>query len=401
MSFFSTIRQLDSKFSWSFFGFLFGIGGIIFGIYTTFFYEKKSSVRFDIMSNNSVYDIHENISDLDILLSGASIKKSNQTLSIVTAKLINDGSVSFTKAQYDERDPIALYVNNARILNLEITDTSNSYLREFATVQIGNAADRLSIAPAILDAGDYIAFKFLVLHNDTSNVGFRATGRIAGVKQVDIAYPYKIPTNEPFFKKAISGGLLVQLIRLLVYFFGAIILIIFLIGGVMFPIGKVADWCESKRRAVTIKQFKELHGTNNESIVVTELYQRVGLEGVIIINEMAVVRDLGHWPIHFHPHSHRALPPKFDQDAPIAVTSNVRFKISELVELNEIISSSLSNAIKAGILSRKTPHVTTNVDLLNRFKLFTEFLTGRFPDAVNAAKELAQKAIQHKLYRAE
>lgn len=83
------LSKIDQKFSWSFLGFIIGIIGIGFTIYTIFFFEKVPIIKYEVISNTSVLDVKENISRLDIIFDSVSIKKSEQNLRIITLTLLS------------------------------------------------------------------------------------------------------------------------------------------------------------------------------------------------------------------------------------------------------------------------------------------------------------------------
>jgi len=92
MALFEKLKGIDQKFSWSFFGVVVSVLFFLFGLYTTFIYQKKPKLTFEILSEAPVYDVRENVSKLDILFEGQDIRTNKQTLTLLTLRVLNAGN---------------------------------------------------------------------------------------------------------------------------------------------------------------------------------------------------------------------------------------------------------------------------------------------------------------------
>jgi hypothetical protein len=118
MKLYETLKGLDQKFSWSFFGTLFSILFFLFGLYTTFVYEKKPRLQFQTLSEAPVYSLSEDVGKLDILFEGEDIRQKHQTLTILTIRVINIGSADIVKSSFDpDHLPSVVYHNWLDILD--------------------------------------------------------------------------------------------------------------------------------------------------------------------------------------------------------------------------------------------------------------------------------------------
>ena len=97
MSVSKKIKSLDQKFSWSFFGVLLALIIAAVSFYISYLENKALSIAFEILSNTRVLDVREEVGQLDISYKGQSIKKQEQTISIISLKIVNNSnkSVSF------------------------------------------------------------------------------------------------------------------------------------------------------------------------------------------------------------------------------------------------------------------------------------------------------------------
>ncbi|MFH1527926.1 MAG: hypothetical protein ABIG69_14945, partial [Bacteroidota bacterium] len=167
MDLIKNLKLIDSKFSWSFLGFVFAIIFGVIGVYTTVFYDKTTSIVYQITNNTNVLDIRERINKLDILLDGKSIQSTNQNLRIFNIKVLNNGDINILKNYYDSASPLGIKIANGEIVDQPyIVSASNDYLKN--TVQlIRKNNDQLLFNEFILDKSEYFVIKLLVLHKES------------------------------------------------------------------------------------------------------------------------------------------------------------------------------------------------------------------------------------------
>lgn len=87
MGFLKAWKTLDDKFAWSFTSLVLSILFFLFGLYTTFLYEKKPRLRYEIASQSPVYNIREQIPKLVVLFDGENIHEKHQMLTLITRKI--------------------------------------------------------------------------------------------------------------------------------------------------------------------------------------------------------------------------------------------------------------------------------------------------------------------------
>ena len=247
---FSNLKTMDQKFSWSFTGF---IAAVIFGaiaVYTAFFYVKRPAISYDIISNTRVYDIRENVDSLEIRFENQNIRESKQTLSVLTLKVSNPSDIDILKTFFDDSNPLGVVITNSRIIRYEITAANDDYTK--AASQINKTRDdTLIFSPFILDSGAYFTLKILLIHSEDFIPHPAAIGKLAGVAHVLITDFTGAPIKEPFWRKAISGMFLTQLLRVVVYGLGTIVSI-FVITITLINLG---EWLTQMRRKRLVKNF--------------------------------------------------------------------------------------------------------------------------------------------------
>lgn len=115
MSMMKLLRELDQKFSWSFFGFLLAIVIGLFAFYDKFLADKNPQLYLDVITSASVLDIKEDLPKLDISFDGIDIRQQNLSLRILSVKVINDSSKDILKMHYDLADPVGFRISSGPI----------------------------------------------------------------------------------------------------------------------------------------------------------------------------------------------------------------------------------------------------------------------------------------------
>ncbi|HEX2896434.1 MAG TPA: hypothetical protein VHP63_00095, partial [candidate division Zixibacteria bacterium] len=170
---------------WKTLGALFTISIAIAGVYSGFFYERRPNLKFEILNNSSVLDVKEDVSKLDILYDGKSIKRTNKALTIMTVNIVNDGNASILLSHFDNKDPVRISITEGAIVeDAEILDASNNYLKE--KVKLSTFRDNIIFSNFIMDPNDFIKIKILVLHNINVKTTIMAIGKIATIKRFEI-----------------------------------------------------------------------------------------------------------------------------------------------------------------------------------------------------------------------
>jgi hypothetical protein len=251
MSLFTYIRDLDKKFSWSFTGVVIAIifGGVT--IYTQFYADAFPRLQYDILTSTPVLDVHEEVGKLSILFDGIDIRQQQLSLQVLTIRVINDSSKNILKSYYDENDPLGLHISSGKIIKTDLLAASSDYLKKQVVFRQQN--DQTLLFPSvILEGGEFFVIKLLILHSKQSDPSVSAIGKIAGIHSISIREPYKHDSTSSFLGKTYNGSLLVQMTRLITYFFGMIIFLIVVIAPIAIIGGKINE----RKKHKLIKEFK-------------------------------------------------------------------------------------------------------------------------------------------------
>lgn len=257
MSLMKMLRELDRKFSWSFFGFLLAILLGLFTLYDRFLAEKSPQIYFDVLTSASVLDIKENIPKLDISFEGIAIKEQKLSLRILSIKVINDSSQDILKNHYDSDDPVGLKVTSGKIIRAELTDASNEYLKR--NLSFGTpSTNTIHFKNVIFEAHQYGVVKILVLHPVEQTPSVMPVGHIAGMKQIIVREPYKERAKVSFWSQTFAGTWGVQGVRLITYS----ILTVLCILLVVIPVSLIGGYAEKIKRKGHVRNFKAVTSLN-------------------------------------------------------------------------------------------------------------------------------------------
>ncbi|MCK5171573.1 MAG: hypothetical protein KAQ75_16970 [Bacteroidales bacterium] len=177
-------RDLDKKFSWSFFGFLIGILGLGFGLYA-YYHKDKPNIEFEVLTNTEVFNINENIGKLKILYNNENVLSIDTTLKLLTIKFINSGNSSIKKEDFDDDYRVKLIIDNFIIADKpSIIHYSNLYLKE--KFKFRYDYNSIEISPIIFDAHDYVIFKILLIGASKDTPSMKSIGKVAGQKHIPV-----------------------------------------------------------------------------------------------------------------------------------------------------------------------------------------------------------------------
>lgn len=227
------------------------VASFALAIYLGFFYEKKTEVTYELLSDSYVVEIHEKLSKLDILYDGNSLKKENQALRVITLKVLNTGENTIRIADYDQKAPLGLSLSHGELVDEPTILASNSYLAEHLAVS-KLSKNSLSFSPVILEPRDNFLITLLVLVKDVVPPKLGSFGKIAGTwderpKIVDLS---AIAKHKPVYADAFGGGLGIQVLRAVSYFFIFIVSLISVLAVFSMPT-QIADYLEDKRTRAT------------------------------------------------------------------------------------------------------------------------------------------------------
>jgi len=231
-----------------------GVIGTIITIYAFFFQQKKTELTYEIIANTNVLDIRAEVSKLDVLYDGTSLKHRNENLRIISVRVINSGTENILNSFYDDNAPLGLELSGGKIIeNPEILEASNEYIKSNLRISLDSLV-KVTFSKVILESKEYFVIKLLVLHPSNVSPAIKAVGKVAGIRTIRVLNVLQAKEEKPFFKQVFSGDIFVQVARALVYTLLVILLVIVLVVAG----DKISKIRVKKHRRRLIQEFKEL-----------------------------------------------------------------------------------------------------------------------------------------------
>ncbi len=179
--------------NWSKAGVWIGILGIVFGAFITYYfsvlYQKNPNLKIIIHSNTKILDIKEDLPKLDIIYDNVSIKRQLKNISVITFRLINDGSESILTSYYDDNYPFGIKINNGTILSTPelLSSSDTTYYKAVVDTIIDN---HIYFTKVIYDEMSFVDFKCLVMHDILETPSLEPYGKIAKIKDIKVIREY-------------------------------------------------------------------------------------------------------------------------------------------------------------------------------------------------------------------
>ncbi|MCK5316364.1 MAG: hypothetical protein KAJ55_00540 [Anaerolineales bacterium] len=217
-----------------------------FGIFAVYF-DNSPNITFDIINEVNVFDVTKPLDDLNISFQGDDLNKRNLNLRIISIKIENTGNVDILQTFYDENVIFGLKIDNGQIIESRFIDSNSENLN--LDLHLKNITDTVEFSKIILDENKYFIVEILVLHDKYKIPNVTPLGKIAGIDNIEIMKSY---TETPsFFDSIVSGPLIVQLSRLLIYPF-IFIFMLSIIYIVHFPITKLRIHRKNQKNLSTL-----------------------------------------------------------------------------------------------------------------------------------------------------
>lgn len=282
-----TIRRLDSGLTRSFaVTLILTIASFILGQ----LYDKKPNLRYQIISQSPVYDLRENVTTLDIIFDGKSIRQQQQTLSLITLKVENAGNAGISKqVSFDESSLPGFKVADAKIVKADIISSGSDYISgNFQLTQ--KTENEFTFGPCIIDEADFVIIKILALHGESLVPKLSSFGKIAGSARIDVIDEPSDVGNDGFLLATYSGGLAIQGLRLVSYALLFLVILIAAITAFIWFRDKFSTWKRRKHVAVYKRTLASKPKPQQEAII--ELYLKSDVEAVVSLNELFSNSDL-------------------------------------------------------------------------------------------------------------
>lgn len=276
-------KELDKKFSWSFFGFLVGIIGIVFALYSII-HNEKPNIEFEILTNTDVINVSEDIGKLQILYDNKNVLTVDTTLKILTIKVINNGNVTITKDFFDNNYLPGFTIENGKIAEEPtIIDYNSDYLKKLFSYKYDST--KVTINPIILDTEDFVTLKILVVGAKNEPIKISCFGMIAGQQYFPVKSEIQKDKERTFWARLNDDNIWIKITRFFYYTFSFSLLILVFI----MPFSLLSDSIAKKKDNKKIKDFKDLHEVSDdkEYKMVIHIYLNYGIKALEKIIELS------------------------------------------------------------------------------------------------------------------
>jgi len=261
------------------------VATIVAGILTYYYaavHERKPTLVFEVTNDVNVYDVRKPIRDLRILFQGEDVEGQKLGLRILVLRVQNTGEADILQGHYDTKEAWGFKVVGGRLIEVRLTDTNSDYLRRRINPALA-AENSVVFDKVIFERCKFVIFEVLVLHPRDVRSRIEPFGKIAGIDALQSIET--LPGTDPtLFEKSVSGPVVVQVIRMFVYFVGFIAALVALIfAGI--GIGRLISLPARRRRRREIREI--LSGVDPQVRNALERVYvesgRVGLESIKLL----------------------------------------------------------------------------------------------------------------------
>jgi hypothetical protein len=256
MGILESLKKIEQKFSWSFFGFLIGVIGISYAIYVDHFKEENPLIVFDILSNTQVLSVKEDVNRLGIIYNGENLKERQENLILLTIRILNEGEKNITEQDYYTKIPFGLKVIGGKIADKPILlDASNKFLEENLSI-LFDTLNNVVFNNIPLDQGQYFTIKILTVCKDNSLPSIIPAGKVSGISGEFIIRQSYMETQKEeisFLRNVTSGSFWIHVARFFFYF-SCITAVSFII---VFPTSLISSLLKDKKKKRIVQKFRE------------------------------------------------------------------------------------------------------------------------------------------------
>lgn len=267
MKLWTNIKGLDSKFSWSFLGFLIGVIGFGYAFYIENIKKEYSEISYEILSNTNVLDLNEKVGNLEVIYNDENILQTNRNLKVLTVRVINTGTKHINQDDYDQTQNWGFKIKNATIVNTpELISSTNDYLKSsLADIEI-DTLNRVFLPKVIIEPQESFTLKVLTISKSNANTSISPFGKIAGINKFKVLKNERKEKELSYWEKLTLGNFGIHALRFFLY------IICVIIFGLFFSllVSSVNDFFEKKKIKKHIKKYK-----NNTKLEVDENMNKV------------------------------------------------------------------------------------------------------------------------------
>lgn len=285
MGIFSTLKSLDGKFSWSFFGFVIGIVGVGYAIYVEHFKDESPKLVFDILSNTQVLSVNEDVNNLDILYNGQNLKEQKENLILLTIRIGNFGNGNIRESDYFSASPFGLTVNGGKIVETPVLiDASGEFIKKNIMPNF-DTLNRITFNKIPFDKGESFTIKILTICKENIVPTIAPFGKISGITDrfvVKSSFKETQANKKSFFESLIEGSAAIHLVRLFCY-----VLIFVIIIVIALSLGTIPSKIRNLKRLTIIKKYKSFVGykisTGLKEVFI--IYKLLGSENLVWLKD--------------------------------------------------------------------------------------------------------------------
>src|SRR5207244_478191 len=144
--------------------------------------SPKPSVRYSIVYESNVLDVHNPLKDLTILYRGEDLRAQKKNLRIIRVKVVNNGQVDIKQGDFDQTEPWGLQLKNAQLVETpKILESNSDYiLSKLAVTQTNNV---IEFTKVIFEREKFFTLELQVLHDVGQNPELSPLGKIVGIEK--------------------------------------------------------------------------------------------------------------------------------------------------------------------------------------------------------------------------
>lgn len=340
--------------------------GTLVTIYAAFFQEKHSNLQYLITTNTNVLDINAEVSKLDILFDGESLKDKEENIRIINVKISNIGNKDITIDFYDGNDPIGINIHNGFLIDKpELISSSNDYIERNLKNRILSDSINIKFPNLIIDKGEFFILKLMIIHKSSITPFLTSIGKIAGQKDIEIIQTVE-KKETPFFVKTFQGNIWIQIIRLLLYTIAAIIFIIV----IAFSVERINSVLTRKRSKKLVERFKQKEDYSYTRMD-DAIFERYIKDGEGFLEPMLILTESNEKLNEFYNASLKKVgdKPKMPSSSSEDIISNVRYESTSEKNVKLI-----NEMVNDGIIVKDGETLTINRPMRKTIELFVIFL---------------------------
>jgi hypothetical protein len=270
------------------------------GLYA-YLHTPKPSILFETISESNVLDVHKPLENLKIYFKNEDIQKKNLNLRIITIKISNNGEVNILQSSYDQKLKWGFKISNGKIINdAKIISSNSEYLKENLSPKV--VGDNIvELEKVIFEKGNYFTIELLVLHKKDLPPQLSYIGKIAGIENINPIKTWEKSLEPNIFKKFFYGGLLINVMRPIIYSICIIFLIIIIVLSYE-GFRLLKDKLEQERRKKEIVHLLGGEPQDEKIKMITDIYIRDGVSELnrikaLISNEKELKRLIKLWKL--------------------------------------------------------------------------------------------------------